>query len=309
MSLRSVNLNLLPILQMLLKTGSVSRAAAALRLSQPAVSDALARLRVLVKDQLLLRIGGEMKLTPRAMELIAPLDEICTSLQLFFNPGDLELGSATRELVIGSADVCAYLFGRQAIELLHEEAPGTTLHLMEFDTRLCERMASREIDFAFLPEFALQDLAPAPLRFERLLFVDHVVMMWSQHPLATEVKLANDDFMRYPHIIFQPDAVITDPSRISFTWGGLDLKVAARVGQMLLIPRLLLGSNCLSVVPRPIADAMMPLYPVKALELPYPSESFYLGLAWSPVFDADPIHKWFRSSMPSRIQAAKVDAD
>jgi hypothetical protein len=192
------------------------------------------------------------------------------SLRSVNHPGDLELGSATRELVIGAADLCAYLFGRQAIELLHEEAPGTTLHLVEFDTRLCERMASREIDFAFLPEFALEDLAPAPLRFERLLFVDHVVIMWREHPLAAEEKLASEDFTRYPHIIFQPDAVITDPGRISFTWGGLNLKVAARVGQMLLIPRLLLGSDCLSVVPRPIADAMRRLYPVTALELPYP---------------------------------------
>ena len=84
MSIRSINLNLIPILQALLKEESVAKAAIQVNLSQPAMSGALARLRLILDDPLLVRVGRSMRLTPRAERLRRQLDEICGQVEVLF---------------------------------------------------------------------------------------------------------------------------------------------------------------------------------------------------------------------------------
>src|SRR5580698_11353001 len=118
MSLRSVNLNLLPILRSLLETTSVSRSAATLHLSQPAVSEALSRLRVLLGDELLIRIGSGMKLTQRGTELLGPVDRICKDLEQLLRSSELDPQTEVRDLVIASSDICAYLLVRRVLNFI-----------------------------------------------------------------------------------------------------------------------------------------------------------------------------------------------
>ncbi len=86
MAIRTKNLNLIPLLQALLRTGSVAQSAAEIGLSQPAMSGALARLRILLDDPLLVRVGRTMRLTPRAVRMREQLDEICDCIEQFFQP-------------------------------------------------------------------------------------------------------------------------------------------------------------------------------------------------------------------------------
>jgi DNA-binding transcriptional LysR family regulator len=302
MSLRNVNLNLLPILRALLKTKSVSRAAAALYLSQPTVSDALARLRVLLNDELLVRIGSGMKLTPRATELLEPLESICNQMESFLHSTEFDPARETRQLVIASSDICAYLLVRGFLELLRAEAPGMSLHVIDIDSNLTARMAAREIDFALLPEFAVADLAPAPLRFLPLVPVDHVILMSSTHPLAAKTVITPEDLLQYPHVRFSPDAVITDPKRLTPPWRGYDYRVEARVGQMLLIPHLLIDSTSIAFPTRQLAEDMAERFPLVTRKMPFADAARPFGLVWSPLYDNDPIHKWFRESMLARAR-------
>jgi DNA-binding transcriptional LysR family regulator len=81
MRLRSVDLNLLPVLRQLLEDRNITRAAEALALTQPAVSKALARLRAIFDDPLLVRDGRRMILTPRAEQLQPQVEEQCRELE------------------------------------------------------------------------------------------------------------------------------------------------------------------------------------------------------------------------------------
>jgi DNA-binding transcriptional LysR family regulator len=299
--LRNVNLNLLPILRSLLKTKSVSRAAAALHLSQPTVSDALSRLRLLFSDELLVRIGSGMKLTPRAMELLEPLESACGQLELLLRPGDFDPAKETREFVIASSDICTFLLGRQILELIRMEAPGISLHLTDIDLHLRDKMAAREIDFALLPEFAIHDLAPAPLRFAPLMQIDHVVVMSASHPLAAKDNMSEEDVVAYPVIDFYPDAVIPDPKRATVPWWRLDTKVEARVAQMLTIPHLLIGSNSIAFLTRQLGEEMAGTHPLVTRAMPVIDSVVTLGLVWSPVYDGDAAHRWFRESMVAHV--------
>src|SRR5688572_12236319 len=96
--LADLDLNLLLALDALLRERSVTRAGAALGLSQPAMSHALARLRELLGDELLVRRGNEMEPTPRADGLAAPLREVLRDIEeLLGEPRDFDPVSADRE--------------------------------------------------------------------------------------------------------------------------------------------------------------------------------------------------------------------
>jgi len=297
MSLRNVNLNLLPILRSLLKTQSVSRSAVALHLSQPTVSDALSRLRVLLDDELLVRIGGSMKLTQRATDLLEPLDAICTDLERLLHSSHFDPAKEVRELVVATSDICAYLLVRRFLEFLRMRAPGMTLHVVDIDSNLRNKMAAREVDFALLPDFAVDHLAPAPLRFLRMDESISVMMMWAGHPLAGQEKVNSQDLHPYSIIAFHPDAVIIEEKHFAPAWRDLDLKIEVRIGQMMLIPHLLAGSTSIAFVNEAIARDMAKAYPLVIRPLPFPEAPARIGLVWSPVFDGDPVHKWIRESL------------
>jgi DNA-binding transcriptional LysR family regulator len=302
MSLRSVNLNLLPILRSLLETTSVSRSAATLHLSQPAVSEALSRLRVLLGDELLVRIGSGMKLTQRGTELLGPVDRICKDLEQLLRSSELDPQTEVRDLVIASSDICAYLLVRRVLNFIRAEAPRMTLHVVEIDSNLRSKMAAGEIDFALLPEFAVDHLAPAPLNFTALGQVTTSVLMWNKHPLANRKSLTAEDLLPYSLIAFHPDPVLIDPKDFDFSnaWHGVDLKIEVRIGQMLLIPHLLIDSNSIAFITDQLARDAVARYPLVAHANPFKEAPRRIGLVWSPVFDGDHTHKWIRESLAAQ---------
>jgi DNA-binding transcriptional LysR family regulator len=305
MSLRNVNLNLLPILRSLLKTTSVSRTATALHLSQPTVSDALARLRIVLNDQLLVRIGSGMKLTPRAVELLAPLDAVCEDLESLLRLETFDPSTQARDLVIATSDICAYMLVRRLLNFIRAEAPRMTLHVTEIDSTLRDKMANGDVDYALLPEFAVQHLAPAPLRFAPLDQLSTCVLMWNQHPLAARTSLTPEDLLPFPLIAFHPDPVLTDPKYFdsSVIWHGVDLKIEVRIGQMLLIPHLLTDSTSVAFVTTQLAQDMAASHPLVVHANPFPESPMRIGLVWSPVYDSDPVHKWIRESLATQALA------
>lgn len=298
MSLRNVNLNLVPILRSLLQTTSVSRSAATLHLSQPAVSEALSRLRVLLGDELLVRIGSGMKLTQRATELLEPVERVCKELEQLVRASEFNPATEVRDVVIATSDICAYLLVRKVLNLIRAEAPRMTLHVIEIDSNLRAKMAAGEIDFALLPEYAVGHLAPAPLRFAPLGQITTAVLMWNKHPLATRKALKAEDLIPYPLIAFHPDPVLPDPRYFNISsWHGSDLKVEVRVGQMLLIPHLLVDSNSIAFITDQLAYDMAATHPLVALPNPFHEAPARIGLVWSPVYDGDQTHKWIRESL------------
>jgi DNA-binding transcriptional LysR family regulator len=302
MYLRRVNLNLLPILLSLLRSRSVSGAATALDLSQPAVSDALARLRVLLNDRLLVRIGGSMKLTPAAADLMEPLETICADVEGLLRSEKWDPKLLTREIVVASSDICGFLLAHEMVALLREEAPGISLHLIEVERDLTQKMANRAIDFALLPDFAIEDLAPAPLRFAPLVAVEAVAIMRVGHPLAARKTVTELECARFPHIVFQPDAVMNVARQKAQQKQRPRFKVVARVGHLLLVPRLVTDSDAIAFVPRQLAKSMSSEYSLTSRPLSTGAASGDVGIVWSPVYDSDPAHTWFRTSLIARLR-------
>jgi DNA-binding transcriptional LysR family regulator len=129
MNLASLDLNLLVALDALVSEGHVGRAASRLGLSQPAASHALRRLRGLLHDPLLVRVGAGMELTPRALALRAPLAQMLGQVQELLVAERFEPSSSTRRFTLAMPDLVADLLLPLLIEQIGATAPGIRIDL------------------------------------------------------------------------------------------------------------------------------------------------------------------------------------
>lgn len=302
MPLRSIDLKLLPVLQALLKHQSVTGASRALGLSPSAVSESLARLREVLNDALLVRVGARMQLTSRATELIDPLEELCEGIVQFFQSSTFEPQNSKREFVIATSDILAYSFAPEILRVVRRDAPGIKFHFVDVGSDLTRRLAERQVDFAFLPEFALDDLAPAPLRFRALDRRIRAVLMSRTHPLANKDNVSKADVLAYQHVAFSPDAVMVGTHSDLKLSQGDPLNVVVRIPFMTVVPRMLVGSSMLAIVGRSFAMDMAAQLPLTYKLMDFEPTVAPRGMVWSPVYDGDLAHKWLRTLVADEVE-------
>jgi DNA-binding transcriptional LysR family regulator len=298
-NLDKINLNLVPVLRALLRESSVTGAAAALARSPSAVSETLSQLRVVLEDPLLIRVGGRLQLTPKAASLVGPLEELHKGLQAFFRNGNFDPGTSSRTFTIASSDLLIYELGGAMVQAIRQSAPNMTIHFVDVARGLTQKMSDREIDFALLPDFAVDDLAPAPIRFTGLKESSLMLLVARGHPLAGHGAVSKEELLPFRRIGFMPDAVLLEgrkklPQGHLYIEGSGDEDAVVTVSQFLTIPHLLEGTDLIAVVPKSIADAAVRDCQVVAIELLDKFHVHRFGLAWSPVFDIDDAHRWFR---------------
>lgn len=199
--LRRMDLNLLLALHALLTERHVTRAAARLHKSQPATSHALSQLRDYFNDPLLVREGGKMVLTPKAQQLLQPLENALFQLNDLLDKPDFCPESANRLFRLAMSDYATHILLPPLIRKLRHHAPNI---------RLCVVQASREsmtallqegqIDFGFSPQ---KDGLPEEIQSIRL-FQDHFVGVTDRANLP-EGGWTLDAWYARPHILLGLD--------------------------------------------------------------------------------------------------------
>lgn len=127
MNLSSIDLNLLVALEALLSEASVGRAARRIGLSQPAASHALRRLRDIVRDPLLVRVGSRMQLTPRAQALRGPLAQVLEQTRSLFVPTSFNPATSRRRFVLMMPDLVVDLLVPPLVGMIARAAPGVRI--------------------------------------------------------------------------------------------------------------------------------------------------------------------------------------
>lgn len=271
MNLRSVDLNLLVVLQALLDEQHVTRAARRLSLSQPATSNALERCRTVFGDPLLHRVAGEMRLTDKAEALKSPLNEALSSVAMIF--GSTRAVGATR----------------QTIRMVMTDQPGKTI--LE-SIVLGIRHTNPNIDLILLPwlcsddalyrletgeaDIAVSDFGPLTSEYLRVkLRADpYVVAMRRLHPAADGFDL--EKWLAWPHIVISGRG----SKRGSLEDVLAKLKLRRRVGAVVpnftMIEPLLLQTDFISFAPRSTLSASDLLI----LQPPLVVPDYELHMAW-----------------------------
>jgi len=251
-------------------------------------------MRLLFDDPLFIRVGGRLQPTARAAELAVPVEELCRQMEEFLRSPPFRPDISRRKFVIASTDSLVQTAGWRFVTAIRQHAPQMTLHFAEAGLNLVTGMCARDIDFALLPDFVIDSLAPAPLRFAFLqtMAVDGVLMA-DDHPLAHKSQISDVDLRSYSHIGFQPDPSLVR-HRPKNLLDGMD--VAVGVSQNFLIPSLIKGTDLIAYVTRDHVAHLPKNGGVKVVELEKP-ETFRIGISWSAVFDHDPAHQWFRNTI------------
>ena len=195
-NLNGIDLNLLPPLEALLRLRNVTEAAEAGGLSQPAMSRTLARLRDLLDDPLLVRIGRDYVLTPKAQMLQPEVRLTMQRLSGLFDFSAFDPSQEKRLARFAGADVHTIMFFPPLMRRLERDAPGIEIAVEPYSSELFSRMNDGTLDFAFaLADTPLpRGAASEPLGHDYLALV-----MRRNHP-AAKAKCTLKDYARLGHV-------------------------------------------------------------------------------------------------------------
>jgi DNA-binding transcriptional LysR family regulator len=282
MNLRSVDLNLLTVLDALLDEAHVSRAAERVGLSQPAASNALERCRHLFQDRLLERAPGGMLLTPKAQALRGPLKQILGSVSALVGEASADLSTLRQTVRVVMADFPAIIVAQPLHQRLANLAPGIDLVIQPWQggEAAQESLSRGQSDLAMS---VFPSLGPDFTR--RLLLHEHfVVAMRAGHPAIPGFDLQR--WLSYPHVLVSGQGATWGPFDEMLKGKGLSRRVGIVVPSFVMVPELLLGSDLISLLPSRCLSMSMARN-LHTVEPPIAVEGFPLHLAWHKRRDAD----------------------
>lgn len=290
--MKTLDLNLLPQLQVLLELRNVSKAAERLRLSQPATSAALARLRRHFDDELLVRNGRTYVLTPFAQSLVPLVDEAMVHVQrATLVRSGFDATASEREFAIAASDYAAALIVGPLHKILREEAPSVTVDIVPM-TGLHGTMA----------DYSKLDLLVGPTGYKmegetKQLFRDSfVAIMDAANPVVQLPGITLQDLVTVPHAVGYFGEGISTPADMLFESRGVRRRVAAVVAGFLSLPLLVEGTDLVALVPRMLAARAQRGANIKVLEFEAELEaSLVEALYWHPSRTEDPANVWLRS--------------
>ncbi len=249
--LRRIDLNLLVVLDALLAEQHVTRAAERLHLSQPAVSHALARLRDLLGDPLLVRAGSGLVPTARALELIAPLSEVLAQVQSLLAPNTFDPASARRSFRLAMSDYGAAIILPGLIRTLRTEAPGIDLQISHASREgMVEGLLNGDIDLAagVLPELP-GELCSTPL------FEERYVCLLDRQSLPAEGTLDLPTYLSRPHVLLEMRGSGTPEIERTLTALRERRRVAVSLPHWSVAPKFISGTDLiLTVASRALKD-------------------------------------------------------
>jgi DNA-binding transcriptional LysR family regulator len=295
MSLRGVDLNLLPILQALLNKGSVTLAARSLGLSQPATSHALGRLRHLFGDRLLVKVGREMRLTAKAKKLRVMADAACSVIEMLVAPDAFDPANTIAKYSVATTDHMALILGQDLLPMLRAEAPGMSVSFVDAGLSVHDQLRSGAVDLAVV--------ARVPGLFDGLSadgsFIDPLVCACGlEHPLSGQLAITAEQLSAYP--LLRIDSV---PNfRIPPTPHEFSEPIMVSASHLMVLPILAAKTGAMTVIPRSMAQQVAEHAALKIIPLAGATVSLEHCTVWNPVHDSDAAHSWLRSKLNDILQ-------
>jgi DNA-binding transcriptional LysR family regulator len=299
MNLRSIDLNLLVALDALLSERHVTRAADKVGLSQPAMSNALSRLRHLFQDELLVRTATGMQATARALELAEPTRQVLRQVErVFESDAGFDAATSARTFTIRLSDLLGLLLLPQLLEAIGSAAASTRFDIVHMPpARTVEALEKDEIDVAVSSGLVHStSIKSMPLLRDRL-----VCVMRESHA-AAGMKMSMKTFLASRQL-----RVSMSPTDVRFVDDilakrGVIRDVALNVPHWLIVPHILERTDLVAVMPRRLAQALAS----KSLairDLPFASHAFDWSMYWHRRHDGNPAVAWLRARLAQAAQA------
>ncbi len=286
--LRGIDLNLLPVLDALLAHRSVSGAAAAINLSQPAASRALARLRDLLDDPLLVRGPQGYVLTARATALRPLLADILHDVGALVTEQPLVLATEVRRFTIVMSDANALLLMPLLIARLARDAPGITISLAAYGRDIPARMGAGEIDIIF----ALATTPLPPGAASRPLALDeYAVVVSASHPRAQQGWQLGD-YARWPSVAISLIGDGTSDLDTILARQGVTRRIASVVPNFVTALSIVAATDAVTTVSRAAATRFRDAFGLAILDAPFAETEMEMTLVTSGARSNDRLIDW-----------------
>lgn len=290
-NLRRIDLNLLVTLHALLIEKHISRAAVRLHKSQPAVSHALAHLRQLFDDPLLVRRGGKLELTSRAAELFQPLTEALGQLGTLLDTPQFDPSSTQRVFRLAMSDYGARVVLPGLVPELRAAAPGVELRISQSsrEAMLADVMEG-QVDMA-LGVFA--DHAPSEVH-RHTLFREHFACLADASTVPACSALSLPDWLARPHVMLAMRSTADNEVDQALARAGHQRQIAVQLPHWGVASDLIAGTDLILTVARRSLDAVARDPRLSIFEPPLCIEPFDFSLIWHRRRDGDQAHGWLR---------------
>ncbi|MDB5844144.1 MAG: transcriptional regulator, LysR family [Polaromonas sp.] len=290
MHINDIDLNLLRLFDAVYRARSVSRASEALGLTQPATSQGLTRLRLLLKDALFVRAPGGVAPTPRAERLAVAVQAALATLEQALNEaGQFDPAQSAKVFRIHMSDIGEARFLPELMVALRRLAPGVRLETSPLaGSDIAQALDSGRIDlaFGFLP--TVKDTQRVKLLSDR-----YIVLLRSGHPFTQKRRSGKALLDDLHQLEFVAVRTHSDTLRILQM---LQLEDRLRLGteHFMVLPAIVKATDLAVVMPRNIARLFAQAGGYAIIEPAFALRDFTVSLHWSRRFEADPGNQWLR---------------
>ncbi len=313
---RHLDLNLLRVFDEVMAERNLTRAAHNLSMTQPAVSNALRRLRESLGDDLVRRAGYGVEPTPVGLALWPTVRDVLEQLRQSLAPGAFDPSTARNSFVMAMADATAAKVVPSLMDILGKEAPGVNLRILPLTTRdPRELLESGTADLAIghfpgvlaeLSAIHLQEDSPRFLH-QRLYDGEYVVVMRRGHPLA-QAPMTLETYCAARHLLVSfsgrpfgfVDEALTALSR--------QRRVVLTVNQFFTAGQVVATTDLLTVLPRHFVGATGMAHKLALSELPLAVPAVHVDTLWQRQAEHNSAHRWLRHAVERAAQQGFEDA-
>lgn len=303
MNFRTLDLNLLRVFDVVMVERNVTRAAERLSMTQPAVSNALRRLREAIGEELFVPGSTGVTPSPQAITLWPAVREALASLRELLDPQGFDPAQDERRFTLAMADATAAVILPRLLAAFEQHRSRVVLQIEPLTTRdprtLLERGAV-DAAIGFFPDVARAlsaALGGGETVLEALYDCDYVCAMRREHPLAAQEPMTLDDYCAAAH------------ARVSFAGrphGFVDEKLAALgrtrrvalvINQYAAAVQVVCQTDLLAVLPRRFVEACGAAEALHITALPFEMPRIEIGLLWHRRHERDAAQRWLREAI------------
>lgn len=313
LNFRTLDLNLLRVFDVVMAERSLTRAARRLALTQPAISNAMRRLRDSLGDELVVRQGMMLAPTPRAESLWPVIRSALQQLEQSLAPTGFEPATDPTTFILTMADATAAELMPGLSSLLETQAPGVSLRVVPLTTRDPRRLLRAETADLAVGHFpaVLADLTAkaqsgesVDFEYQRLFDGEYVCVMRRDHPLG-QVPLTLDAFCAARHLLVsfsgRPYGFV-DEALASL---GRQRRVVMTVNQFATAGRVVAQSNLLTVLPRHFVQVAGMQEALQLRELPFDVPVVHVDMVWSRHRPQTAAQVWLRQAVAHAARLAQ----
>lgn len=298
--LAAIDLNLLVAFEALWKQRSVTKAAEQLQIGQPAMSASLNRLRVLLDDELFVRLGRTMQPTLKA-QTVAPgiLAALQQVRQTLTNRQTFDPASSDRTFAIGSSDYTSFVLVPSLLALNQQVAPSINFQMIGFEKdSVGDLLEQGAIDLAL----GVFPNPPRQTRSEPILSERFVGVARRKHPGLKRGRMDLRTFVAYSHALTTLRRDSKGEIDKVLSTQNLERRIALTTPHMLILPFAITTSDVVAALPYRIAHRLASTCDLTIFELPVPTTPWMISMLWSALSDQDAANCWLRHRIKTIAQ-------